>query len=321
MSSFHHIPVLLNEVLQGLDPAPGRRLVDATAGGGGHSEALLERGATVLSLDQDADAMAVIESRLQRFGERSVRVRSNFRQFPQRLAELGWGPVDGILLDIGVSSWQIDAPERGFSFQTDGPLDMRMDDRAELTAADVVAGWSERDLMTAFFKYGEEPRARRIARAIVERRRQQPLGTTADLAALIEQAAPRRGRLHPATKVFQALRMVVNDELGALEEALQATPNWLSPGGRLAVISFHSLEDRLVKRFMQQHAKAELDQPEWPAPRPNPDFCFKLLTKRPITPGEEELARNPRARSARLRVVERIASNRQHLKGGQETRS
>lgn len=308
MSTFHHIPVLLEEVVHWLAPAPGRRLLDATAGGGGHSEALLGRGATVLSLDQDADALARIDERLQRFGERSIRVRSNFRDFPECLSNLGWGPVDGILLDIGVSSWQIDSPERGFSFQADGPLDMRMDDRAPLTAADVVAEWSEHDLASAFFKYGEEPRSRRIARAIVEHRRDHRLETTAQLADIIECVSPRRGRLHPATKVFQALRMVVNDELGALEQALQSAPEWLFPGGRLAVISFHSLEDRLVKRFMQRHAKEQLDRPEWPAPRPNPDYCFRLLTRRPVTPGPAELDRNPRARSARLRVVERIGT-------------
>lgn len=307
MNTFQHVPVLLPEAVAWMAPAPGRRLVDGTTGGGGHSEALLERGATVLSLDRDGDALAAAGTRLAAFGARSILRRSDYREFPQRLQELGWDGIDGLLLDVGVSSWQIDAPGRGFSFQQDGPLDMRMDDRAGLTAAVVVNEWPEGELAQAFFRYGEEPRARRIAAAIVQRRDRQPLRTTAELAALVEEVSPRRGRLHPATKVFQALRMVVNDELGALEAALEAAPGWLRPGGRLVVISFHSLEDRLVKRFLRRCSSAELDRPEWPAPRPNPDHSLRLLTRRPVVPGEQELAGNPRARSARLRAAERLA--------------
>lgn len=307
MNTFQHVPVLLQEAVEWLAPVPGRRLVDGTTGAGGHSAALLEAGATVLSLDRDGDALAAAEPRLAAFGARSVRRRSDYREFPQRLEELGWGPVDGLLLDLGVSSWQIDAPARGFSFQQDGPLDMRMDDRGELTAAAVVNEWPERGLMDIFFRFGEEPRARRIAAAIVRARSRQPLRTTAELAAVVEEVVPRRGRLHPATKVFQALRMAVNDELGALEEALAAVPRWLRPGGRLVVISFHSLEDRLVKRFMRRCSRETVDRPEWPAPRPNPDYCLRPLTRKAVAPGPEELARNPRARSARLRAAERVA--------------
>jgi 16S rRNA (cytosine1402-N4)-methyltransferase len=216
--------------------------------------------------------------------------------------------VDGILVDLGVSSHQLDDPERGFSFQADGPLDMRMDERVEVTAADLVNGLEEAQLADIFFRYGEERSARRIAREIVARRERRKFETTRQLAALVERVKPRRGRAHPATQVFQALRIAVNDEIKALEDFLEATTRWLRPGGTLVVITFHSLEDRIVKHFIKDRCNAWTDRPEWPEPRPNPLHCFAPVTGKPIPPSDEEMRRNPRARSAKLRVAKRIAT-------------
>ena len=211
-----------------------------------------------------------------------------------------------MLFDLGVSSHQLDVPERGFSFMRDGPLDMRMDPDAPVCAADLINGWPEEELARIFYEYGDEKASRRVAKAIVQRRAEKRFETTADLAGVIGTVIPRRGPASPATRVFQALRIAVNDEMGALEAALSSAHQWLKPGGRLAVITFHSLEDRVVKQFFRRHSDAEIDRPEWPAPRPNPECYYRLVTRKGIAAGATEQARNPRSRSAHLRVVERL---------------
>jgi 16S rRNA (cytosine1402-N4)-methyltransferase len=302
----YHVPVLRDEVLEHLNAGPGRVIVDGTLGGGGHSETFLEAGATVIGIDRDPEALAHAGDRLGGFGERFRALQGNFGQADELLAAAGIGQVDGWLLDLGVSSRQLDAPERGFSFMREGPLDMRMGPSSPHRAADIVNTWDEDDLVRIFRDYGEEKAARKLARAIIQRRGDRPFQTTRDLASCIEAVSPQGGRIHPATRVFQAVRMAANDELGALERALELAPRLLRPGGRLLVISFHSLEDRLVKHWMQRTTAAWLDRPEWPAPRPNPDFGFRAITRKPVTAGAAEIARNPRSRSAKLRVVERL---------------
>ena len=302
--SFSHEPVLLAEVLDVLRPASGRHILDATLGGGGHSAALLEAGASVVGVDRDPEALAAASGRLSGFGDRFTPVSLNFAE----MAELGRACFDGVLLDLGVSSHQLDTPGRGFSFMREGPLDMRMDPRRGRTAARVLAEAGEEDLVRWFRELGEEPRARAVARAVVRAREASPLKTTRQLADLVERVCGRTPRgHHPATRVFQALRMVVNDELGALDAALASLGGLLKPGGRAAVISFHSLEDRRVKRWFDAHSREWLDTPAWPNSVPNPDRIFVKVTRRSVTAGEAELARNPRSRSARLRAVERIA--------------
>jgi 16S rRNA (cytosine1402-N4)-methyltransferase len=209
-------------------------------------------------------------------------------------------------LDLGVSSHQLDAPERGFSFMRDGPLDMRMDPAGPLCAADLVNTWPEEELARIFYEYGDEKASRRVAKTIIRRRAERPFETTSDLAELVATVIPKRGPASPATRVFQALRIAVNDEMGALESTLDAAHHWLKPGGRLAVITFHSLEDRMVKQFFRRHSDVEIDRPEWPAPRPNPDCHYRLITRKGITASPAEISRNPRSRSAKLRVVERL---------------
>lgn len=303
----YHIPVLEEEVVEALSPAPGKLLMDGTLGGGGHTRRLLRAGAYVLALDQDPEALAWASQRLEGVADHLITIRSNFAAFPTILEEAGLGPVlDGILLDLGVSSHQLDAADRGFSFMREGPLDMRMDPSAPISAADLVNGWPEEELARIFYEYGDEKASRRVAKAIVKRRAERLFETTADLAAVVGTVIPKRGPASPATRVFQALRIAVNDEMGVLEAALESAHRWLKPGGRLAVITFHSLEDRLVKRFFRKHSDPEIDRPEWPAPRPNPDCYYRLVTRKGITASEEETRRNPRSRSATLRVVERL---------------
>ncbi|MCX7750005.1 MAG: 16S rRNA (cytosine(1402)-N(4))-methyltransferase RsmH [Candidatus Bipolaricaulota bacterium] len=280
-----HAPVLVDEVVGLLDPRPGKLFLDATVGTGGHAEALLARGAQVVGVDQDPQALALAQDRLAPFGEQATLVRGNFRDLPTLLAPLRLPPLDGILFDLGVSSLQLASPERGFSFSADGPLDMRMDPDAPTTAADLVNHLPERELARILLEYGEERYARRIARAIV---RARPLRTTEELAALVARLyPPGRHRIHPATRTFQALRIAVNDELAALEEALPGSRALLRPGGVLAVIAFHSLEDRIVKRFLREESLAGR---------------LEVLTKKPVVPTAEEISRNPRARSAKLRA-------------------
>jgi 16S rRNA (cytosine1402-N4)-methyltransferase len=302
---YHH-PVLAHEVVALLAPKPDFLIVDATCGGGGHTEALLENGANVVALDQDPDAIRHVTAHLTRFGRRIIVRQANFRHADKLLDELGIGAIDGALLDLGVSSQQLGNAERGFSLLRNGPLDMRMDPQTRLTAATIVNEYSAEQLTRLFRELGEEPAARRIASLIVKMRGIVPFSETLSLARTIEKAVGRRGRLHPATQVFQALRMEVNDELGALKEGLRVLTARLRTGRRIAVISFHSLEDRMVKDFFRNHSREWLDRPEWPAPQRNPDYDLKLITAKPVEPAQEEQRANPRSRSAKLRVAEKI---------------
>ena len=301
-----HEPVLCNEVLRVLEPRPGKIFLDGTLGGGGHSESLLAAGARVVGLDRDKEALQHAGARLSVFGDRFCAVHANFSEAADNDIVRSFAPFDGALLDIGVSSRQLDSAERGFSFRHDGPLDMRMDSSAGETAADLLNTAPEEELARIFREFGEEPQSRRAARAIAAERERIAFARTGQLAALIEKVIPRRGRIHPATRVFQALRIAVNDELGALRRALETIPALLRGGARFAVITFHSLEDRIVKSFFRSGSEEWLDRPEWPAPRRNPDRCFLDLTRKPLEPDAEEVKRNPRARSARLRAVEMI---------------
>jgi 16S rRNA (cytosine1402-N4)-methyltransferase len=302
----YHRPVLVTEAVELLAPRAGALVVDATCGGGGHTAEILRSGADVLALDQDPDAIAHAGERLAQFGGRVTSRQANFRDAGKLLDELGIVGIGGALLDLGVSSRQLENAERGFSVMRSGPLDMRMDPRRELTAALVVNSYSEEDLTRLFRDLGEEPAARRIASQLVKARKTTPFADTMQLAKAIEKIVWRHGRRHPATQVFQALRMEVNDELGALEEGLRVLTKRLEPGARIAVITFHSLEDRIVKNFFRDRSREWLDRPEWPEPKRNPDFTFKLITTKPVEPGENEQRLNPRSRSAKLRVAEKI---------------
>jgi len=299
----YHQSVLLAETLAHLAPAPGLLFVDGTLGGGGHSEALLEAGASVIGIDQDPQALDHATRRLAPFGAAFRPVRANFETVGAVLDGLGVTQIDGALLDIGVSSRQLDAPERGFSFQAEGPLDMRMDPDGPVTAADLVNTLPEAELARLLRELGEEPSARRIAAHLVKVRQRRPFVTTLDLAQSVEAVVPRRGRIHPATRVFQALRIAVNRELEVLTAALEAFSARLRPGGRFAVITFHSLEDRIVKTFFKARSTPWLDRPEWPEPRRNPALLFRTPLPRSLTATAEEQTINPRSRSARLRVA------------------
>ena len=302
---FYHAPVMQDEVINLLAPVPGRVILDGTLGGGGHAEAILQAGSRLIGLDQDAAALLQCRERFARFQPAPVLVEANFASLGPVLDEAGVHQVDGILLDLGVSSRQLEEGERGFSFMRDGPLDMRMGHRNPMTAAELVNGASQDELTKIFRLYGEEPAAHRVAIAIVRQRALQRIERTVELAAIIEKVIPRRGPRHPATRIFQALRMAVNAELASLQSALEASITHLRPGGRLAVITFHSLEDRIVKRFFKETTAPTIDRPEWPAPRLNPRHFFNLITKPSLAPSESEMSVNPRARSARLRVAER----------------
>jgi len=302
----YHRPVLLREVLGLLKPKPGLLIVDGTCGGGGHTEALLQSGADVLGLDQDPDAVRHVSERLTHFGRRLIVRQANFRHAASVLDELGISTIGGVLLDLGVSSRQLENAQRGFSFVRNGPLDMRMDPRTRLTAAKIVNEYGEEELTRLFREFGEEPAARRIASLIVKMRRTAPFRETLPLARAIEKLVGRHGRHHPATRVFQALRMEANDELAALEEGLRVLTARLAPGGRIAVITFHSLEDRIVKNFFRDHSQEWLDKPEWPEPKRNPDYDLELVTPKPMEPSDDEQRTNPRSRSAKLRVAEKI---------------
>jgi 16S rRNA (cytosine1402-N4)-methyltransferase len=298
--AFVHQTVLLREAVELLDPREGRVIVDGTLGGGGHAEALLERGSTVVGVDRDPSALAAARERLARFGARFRAVQGRFGD----VEALVDGPVDGLLLDLGVSSPQLDRAERGFSFMHDGPLDMRMGDDGE-TAAQLIERVSERELADLIYELGEERFSRAIARALKARR---PM-TTSEAVDAVKAAVPRRAwprDIHVATRTFQALRLAVNDELGQLDQALAALPRVLKPGGRAAIISFHSLEDRKVKqafRALCGEAPDELPRGLPVAREVRADF--RALTKRAVVAGEDEVSNNPRARSARLRGVEK----------------
>jgi 16S rRNA (cytosine1402-N4)-methyltransferase len=280
--------------------------VDGTLGAGGHAAGLLtesEPGGWLLGLDVDPQALALARQKLAPFGKRSWIKKASYTSLPGQLAELGWDSVDGILLDLGASSMQFDNPGRGFSFLEDGPLDMRFDPSNPLTAAEIVNTWAEADLADVIFRYGEEPASRRIARAIVAAR---PIGGTRQLAAIVEQIKPRRGPHHTATQTFQALRIAVNGELESVEKVLPMSVNALTRGGRLAVISFHSLEDRLVKEYFRRESKDCICPPRQPVCTCGHKASIKEITRRPITPTVAEINQNSRARSAKLRAAEKL---------------
>ena len=302
----YHRPVLATEMVELLAPHPGSLVVDGTVGGGGHTEAILKTGADVLALDQDPDAIAHAREDLAHFGGRVTLKQANFRKADKILDELDIQKIGGALLDLGVSSRQLENAARGFSMMRNGPLDMRMDPSSQVSAADVVNRYSEEDLTRLFRDLGEEPAARRIASLIVKMRKDAPFTETLQLARAIEKVVGRHGRRHPATQAFQALRMEVNDELGALEQGLRILTERLEAGARIAVITFHSLEDRIVKNFFRERSREWLDRPEWPEPQRNPDYQLNVLTAKPIEPSENERRINPRARSAKLRVAEKI---------------
>jgi 16S rRNA (cytosine1402-N4)-methyltransferase len=304
-SSFH-LPVLLLQTISSLQPGPGKLFLDGTVGGGGHALALLEAGASVIGCDQDPEALMEAARQLKRFPDRVKLLESNFAYIVEKLVDLEVTEFDGILLDLGVSSHQLDTPSRGFSFLGDGPLDMRMGPHVRRTAADIVNQASEEELAKIFFEFGEERAGRRLASRIVKVRSRMPLRRTLDLVGVIESVIPKRGPRHPATKAFQALRIAVNSELDNLKLGLRRLSAYVKKGGRMAVITFHSLEDRIVKQYFREVSQEWIDRPEWSAPRRNPAFAFRLVTARPIEPGEEEVKGNSRARSAKLRVIERI---------------
>jgi len=290
-----HVPVLTAEVLHYLQPSRGGLFVDCTVGLGGHTRALLEAGATrVIGLDRDLDALAVARTILAPWSDRVELVHADYREIDQVLDVRGVTVVDGALADLGVSSLQLDGAGRGFSFQRDEPLDMRMDRSQGETAADLVARSEEHEIADAIFGYGEERFSRRIARAIVSARREAPIQTTGRLAAIVRRAVPRRGytRIDPATRTFQALRIWVNRELEGLDRFVAAAVRRLRTAARLVVITFHSLEDRVVKHTLRALERGEA--------------LVRVLTKKPITPSADEIARNPRARSAKLRAAERL---------------
>ena len=308
----YHRPVLLEEVTHYLQPSAGKLYLDGTLGGGGHTEQLLDVGAKVIGLDQDPAALSFARARLDQYRDNFGAIQGNFRKFGEILETIGIKGLDGVLLDLGVSSKQLDDPDRGFAFSQDGPLDMRMDPEADMSAADLVNTYEEEELANIIYQYGEERGSRRIAKAICLARRQTSIETTKQLADIVESVKPRRGKIHPATQTFQALRIAVNDELRSLEAALAEVPKWLRPGGRLVIISFHSLEDRIVKTFLRRCSREFIDRPEWPEPRKNPDHNFKLVIQKGLSPSSEEVKSNPRARSARLRVAERLTNLSPH---------
>jgi len=290
-----HKPVLLKESVYYLTQSGGKVYVDCTLGGGGHAKEILKRREDIylIGIDRDEEAIEIAKENLKEFEGRFSIYKANFMDLDLVLKEEGIEKVDGFLFDLGVSMYQLKG-ERGFTFQEDQPLDMRMDKEQPLTAYKVINNYPERELVRILKEYGEEKFAVRIAKAIVQRRKKKPIQTTGELVDLILSVVPeyyKHGKIHPATRTFQAIRIEVNKELDSLKEALEKTPDYLNPKGRLVVISFHSLEDRIVKQFMKQKEKESI---------------FKIITKKPITPSEEEIRENPASRSAKLRVAERI---------------
>jgi 16S rRNA (cytosine1402-N4)-methyltransferase len=311
-----HLPVLADEVVTMLAPAPGSLQIDATVGGGGHTERILaatDPDGRLLGLDADGAAIARVQARLgPRFGARLELRQANFRELADVAPAAGFGAVDGCLFDLGLSSFQLADADRGFGIRTGGPLDMRFDPSRGVAAAELLESLDAVELTALFRRYGEEPFAGRIARAIVEARRTAPVRTAEELAALIERVAPSRApgrrRVHPATRTFQALRIAVNEELEALETGLAAALDLLRPGGRLVVLSYHSLEDRIVKRFFQAERRGCTCPPEVPVCVCGRQPRLRLVTPKGIVPTPTEIAANPRARSARLRAAERLAA-------------
>ena len=311
-----HLPVLVDEVIEMLAPAPGSLHIDATLGGGGHTERILEAAkpdGRLLGLDADPAAIARVQARLGPvYGDRLVLRQANFRELADVAPAAGFGAVDGALFDLGLSSYQLADRQRGFGFRTGGPLDMRFDTSRGVPASELLASLDTAELTALFRRYGEEPKAPRIARAIVDARRVAPIATAEELAALVERVLPpnprQPRRTHPATRVFQALRIAVNEELDALQAGLASALDLLRPGGRLVVLSYHSLEDRIVKRFFQAERRGCICPPELPVCVCGRNPRLRLVTSPSLTPTAAEIATNPRARSARLRAAERLAA-------------
>ena len=305
-----HIPVLLPNVLEALQANKGGNFIDCTVNGGGHAEGILSQSTPtgrLLGLDLDPYALSRCDLRLHGFGKRVVLLQQNFVQLLAAAEQVGFRKVDGILFDLGMSSLQLASPRRGFSWQQEGPLDMRMNPAQSLTAATIVNTWEQEALANLIWNYGEERYARRIARRIVERRRERPLALVSDLAKTVQAAYGRgRHRIHPATRTFQALRIAVNGELDHLQSALEQARDLLTSGGRLVVIAFHSLEDRIVKGFLQRAAGRCICPGSIPQCVCNPRETLRVLTRKPVRPDQLEQVRNPRSRSARLRIAERI---------------
>ena len=302
-----HIPVLYQEIIHALQPRSGGRYVDGTLGAGGHARGILEAcspDGQLLGLDVDPHAHALARENLAPYEQRTHLVQASYTTLTQQLAALKWDSVDGIVLDLGASSMQFDNAERGFSFMQDGPLDMRFGSNAFQSAEDIVNTYDERDLADLIFRYGEDRDARRIAKAIVMNR---PLRTTRELVAVIEKASPRRGdRTHPATQTFQALRIAVNEELSSVESVLPQAVAALRSGGRCAVISFHSLEDRIVKDYFREQSKDIVNPPYERIYEVERKAVVEIINKKPIVASDEEVKDNPRARSAKLRVIEKL---------------
>ena len=311
MKEFHHVSVLLQECIDGLNIKPDGIYVDGTLGGAGHSSQIAQRLTTgrLIGIDRDPVALKAAGERLAPFAENVTLVHSNFCEIRQVLDQLGIDGVDGILLDLGVSSPQLDDGARGFSYMADAPLDMRMNNEDSLTAYTVVNTWSYEELRRILFDYGEERYAPKIAAAICNRRESKPIETTLELVDVIRSAMPAaalREKQHPAKRSFQAIRIAVNDELGAVEKVMRDAVDCLNPGGRLAIITFHSLEDRIVKNGMADAAKGCTCPPNFPVCVCGKQPRVKLISRKPIVSGDEELERNPRARSAKLRVCEKL---------------
>ena len=306
MAGTPHQPVLYHEIIHALQPKNAGRYVDGTLGAGGHARGILEACAPdgcLLGLDVDPQALALARETLAPYGERARLFQASYDSLAETLREVGWDIVDGILLDLGLSSMQLDTPERGFSFQHDAPLDMRFDPGSPTTAADLVNTLPQDELADLIFRYGEERASRRIAQAIVKAR---PLQTTRQLAAVIEAILPRKGHIHPATKTFQALRIAVNEELDRVENLLPQAVAALKSGGRLAIISFHSLEDRIVKEYFRRESRDCICPPKQPVCTCGHKATLKEISRKPIIPGEAETKANPRARSAKLRIAEKL---------------
>ncbi|MBR4941074.1 MAG: 16S rRNA (cytosine(1402)-N(4))-methyltransferase RsmH [Clostridia bacterium] len=312
MSGFKHVSVLLDECIEGLNIDPNGIYIDATLGGGGHSEEILKRlsGGRLIGVDRDGDAIAAASERLKPFGDRFTAVRSNFSDIAEAAAGVGVEKADGILFDLGVSSYQLDTAERGFSYMADAPLDMRMDSRDEMSAADVVNTYSETDLRHILSEYGEEKFSGRVASAIVRARSVSEIKTTLELAEIITSAIPegaaKKEKQHPAKRSFQAIRMEVNGELAAIKMGIRAAAGLLAEGGRLCVITFHSGEDRLVKTIVNELSSGCICPRDFPVCVCGKKPMLKNLTKHPIVSGQQELDENPRARSAKLRVAEKL---------------
>ena len=311
MKEFHHVSVLLQECIDGLNIRPDGIYVDGTLGGAGHSSQIAKRLTTgrLIGIDRDPVALEAAGKRLEPYADRVTLVHSNFCEMAQVLQDLGIDGVDGILMDLGVSSPQLDDGERGFSYMVDAPLDMRMNGQDALSAQTVVNTWSQEELKRILYTYGEERYAPQIAAAICRRREQKPIETTLELVDIIRSAMPPaalREKQHPAKRSFQAIRIAVNDELGSVEKAMEVAIPLLNPGGRLAIITFHSLEDRIVKTAMNDAAKGCTCPPNFPVCVCGKKPKVKLISRKPIVSGQEELAVNPRARSAKLRVCEKL---------------